>query len=187
VNQGTAAPLAGQLIRAQPGQTLQLTLGATDADAGQQLRFESQAPSVIPGLSLQTTSATTAQLTWQVPASQPPGRYTLTVAVLDNGCPNASEEQTLTILIGAQALATRPTTEATTEAYPVPFREQVQLRTQPGQAITVVDALGRPVARLTAGPDGRVLWQPSASLAAGVYFARSASGQLLARLLRSAQ
>jgi len=187
VNGGAGQSLS-QPIAARPGQTVRVVLTAADPDAGQQLRFASEAPNVVPGLSLTTLNGTQVQLTWQVPATLPPGRYAVPVAVLDNGCfYNASEDRTLSFIVTAQTLNTRPTTEATAEAYPVPFREQVQLRALPGQAVTVVDALGRPVARLTAGPDGRVLWQPNAGLAAGVYFARSASGQLLARLLRSAQ
>ncbi|RZK97206.1 MAG: hypothetical protein EOO62_28425, partial [Hymenobacter sp.] len=58
----TTQPLT-QLIRVQPGQTVALALEAADPDAGQALRFESQAPGVIPGLNLQTTGATSALLT----------------------------------------------------------------------------------------------------------------------------
>jgi hypothetical protein len=169
----------------QPGQAVALALEAADPDAGQALRFESQAPGIIPGLSLQTTGATSAQLTWQVPATLPPGRYTATVAVLDNGCPSASEEYTFSFLVSATALATRAAATAT-DVYPIPFREQVQFTTTPGQAVLVVDALGREVARLVSGPGGLVRWQPAASLPAGLYLARAAeSGQPLARLLRA--
>ena len=182
----TTQPL-GQTIRVQPGQSVALALDAADPDAGQTLRFESQAPGIIPGLSLQTTGATSAQLTWQVPATLPPGRYTATVAVLDNGCPNASEEYTFSFLVAAQPLAARPSRSLEVAAYPTPFREQVQFQTSAGgQAIVVVDALGREVARLTSAADGLVRWQPAATLPAGLYLARSAtSGQPLARLLRA--
>ncbi len=180
----TAQPL-GQTIRVQPGQAVALGLEATDPDAGQALRFESQAPGIIPGLSLQTTGATSAQLTWQVPATLPPGRYTATVAVLDNGCPNASEEYTFSFLVSSTALATRAAATAT-DVFPVPFREQVQFTTTANQAISVVDALGREVARLTSSATGLVRWQPTAALPAGLYLARAAStGQPLARLLRA--
>jgi hypothetical protein len=169
----------------QPGQAVALALEAADPDAGQALRFESQAPGIIPGLSLQTTGATSAQLTWQVPATLPPGRYTATVAVLDNGCPSASEEYTFSFLVSATALATRAAAAAT-DVYPIPFREQVQFTTAPGQAVLVVDALGREVARLVSGPGGLVRWQPAPTLPAGLYLARVAStGQPLARLLRA--
>jgi hypothetical protein len=185
LNGATATQPLGQTIRVQPGQAVALALEAADPDAGQALRFESQAPGIIPGLSLQTTSATSAQLTWQVPATLPPGRYTATVAVLDNGCPNASEEYTFSFLVSNTALATR-TAAAATDVFPVPFREQVQFTTAPNQAIIVVDALGREVARLTSAPSGLVRWQPAPTLPAGLYLARAAdSGQPLARLLRA--
>ena len=180
----TTQPLS-QTIRVQPGQAVALALEAADPDAGQALRFESQAPGIIPGLSLQTTGATSAQLTWQVPATLPPGRYTATVAVLDNGCPNASEEYAFSFLVSSTALATRAAAAAT-DVFPLPFREQVQFTTTANQAIIVVDALGREVARLTSAPSGLVRWQPAATLPAGLYLARAAStGQPLARLLRA--
>ncbi|RZK20738.1 MAG: hypothetical protein EOO56_12310 [Hymenobacter sp.] len=182
----TPQPL-GQPVRVQPGQTVALDLDATDPDATQALRFESQAPSVIPGLSLQTTSPTSAKLTWRVPTSMPAGRYTATVAVLDNGCPNASEEYTFTFGVAAQPLAGRAGQRAEAEAFPTPFREQVQFQTSAGSpAVLIFDALGRVVARLTSAADGRVRWQPAPTLPAGLYLARSAdTGQPLARLLRA--
>ena len=109
------------------------------------------------------------------------------MAVLDNGCPNASEEYTFSFLMAAQPLAARPGRSPEMAAYPTPFREQVQFQTLAGgQAIVVVDALGREVTRLTSAADGLVRWQPAATLPAGLYLARSASsGQPLARLLRA--
>lgn len=182
----TPQPLS-QVIRVQPGQTVSLTLAATDPDAGQVLRFESQAPGVVPGFTLRTTSGTTAQVSWQVPADLPLGRYYVPVAVLDNGCPNASEEQTLTFLVTRQVLADRPAQSTELAAFPMPFREQVQFRTAAGaQAVTIIDELGRVVDRLTSQADGRVLWQPASTLPAGLYVARGADGRLLARLLRAA-
>jgi hypothetical protein len=186
LNGGSTPQPLGQVIRVQPGQTVTLGLTAADPDAGQTVRFESQSPTIIPGFSLQTTSATTAQVTWQVPANLPLGRYTAAVAVLDNGCPNASEDYTLSFLVAAQPLASRPDLTPSTTAFPMPFREQVQFRAAAGgQAVTVVDALGRVVAHLTSQADGRVQWQPAAALPAGLYLARGADGRLLARLLRS--
>ncbi|MGI4862570.1 MAG: hypothetical protein ACRYFZ_01510 [Janthinobacterium lividum] len=178
-------PLA-QTIRVQPGQAVTLALEAADPDAGQTLRFESQAPGAMPGLSLTTTGATSALLTWQVPATLPLGRYTATVAVLDNGCPNASEEYTFVFLVAPQALAARPASSPAAEAYPTPFREQVQFKTAPNQVVVLFDALGREVARLTSASDGLVRWQPASALPAGLYLARAAAdGQPLARLLRA--
>jgi hypothetical protein len=187
VNGGAAQPLSTN-VAIQAGQTVSVLLQATDPDATQQLRFASAAAGVVPGLSLAqvgTTSAT--QLTWQVPATLLPGRYSLIVSVVDNGCPyNASEERTLVFVVsGNRPLATRASAAAT-DVYPVPFREQVQFTTAPNQAVILVDALGREVARLTSAPSGLVRWQPAATLPAGLYLARSAdSGQPLARLLRA--
>ena len=49
----------------------------------------------------------------------------------------------------------------------MPFRDQVQFQaTTGGQLVFIVDELGRSVAQLRAGADGRVLWQPAASLPA---------------------
>lgn len=178
----TPTPL-GQLIRVQPGQTVTLALTAADPDAGQALRFESQSPDVIPGLRLQTTGPTTAQLTWQVPTSLPPGRYTAAVAVLDNGCPNASEDYTFSFLVAAQTLAARPGLLSEATAYPMPFREQVQFQVATAnQAVTIIDALGRVVAHLSSQAGGRVVWRPAPTLPAGLYLARGADGRLLARL-----
>jgi hypothetical protein len=176
-----------QLIQVKPGQTISLLLSAADPDAGQAITFSSQAPDVVPGLRLASVGSTQARLTWQVPADLPTGRYTATVAVVDNACPlHASEEQTLRFVVTNQVLATQPAQATTASAFPTPFREQVQFRAAAGQAVEVVDALGRVVARLTGAPDGRVLWQPAASLPAGLYIARTTDGHPLARLLRDA-
>lgn len=177
-----------QTITARPGQTVSLTLTATDPDAGQQLRFSSEATSIIPGLSLTTLNATQARLTWQVPASLPVGFYTATIAVFDDGCPNSTVEQTLYFRLTNQVLATSNTltTDTKPTAFPTPFHEQVQFSAAAGQSVVIVDELGRTIAQLRAGADGRVLWQPAASLPAGLYLARGADGRPLARLLRAA-
>ena len=189
VNGGPAQSLTVP-IAALPGQTVQVTLQATDPDAGQVLRFASDAPGLVPGLSLTPASGTTSVLlTWQVPATLPPGRYHIPLAVLDDACPySGSEERTLRFVVAAnQPLASRMAATAATDVYPVPFRDQVQFTTAPNQAVTVVDALGREVARLTSTVDGRVRWQPTAALPAGLYLARGADGRLLARLLRAGE
>ncbi|MDJ0365016.1 hypothetical protein QMK33_07615 [Hymenobacter sp. H14-R3] len=181
---GAAQP-PSQTIAVRPDQTLSLTLTAADPDAGQQLRFSSEATSIIPGLSLTTLSATQARLTWQVPASLPVGFYTATIAAFDDGCPNSAVEQTLYFRVTNQVLGTHPATDAETTAFPMPFRNQVQFKAASGnQLILIADALGRTVAQLHAGPDGRVVWQPASTLPAGFYVAR---GKLLARLLRAAE
>jgi hypothetical protein len=186
VNSGAAQPL-GAAIALLPGQTMQVALQATDPDIGQQISFASNAVGTVPGLSLARIGTTNGvQLTWQVPATLPPGRYSIPITVFDNNCPfSASEGRTLTFVVASTALATRAAATAT-DVYPVPFREQVQFTTAPNQAVILVDALGREVARLTSAPSGLVRWQPAASLPAGLYLARAAStGQPLARLLRA--
>ncbi|MGI4739459.1 MAG: hypothetical protein ACRYG7_30200 [Janthinobacterium lividum] len=161
-NGATQAP--SQVIPVQAGQAVSLTLSAADADAGQALRFSSDATSVVPGLSLTTLGATQASLTWQVPATLPPGRYTATVAVSDNGCPlNASEEQTFSFLVTARTLASHPALPpAATAAFPMPFREQVQFQAAARSLPLWMSwgawwrgsRLGRVVARLQAGARG---------------------------------
>jgi hypothetical protein len=187
VNGGTTQPL-GPSVAIQAGQTASVLLQAADPDAGQLLRFASAAAGVVPGLSLtQVGISTSAQLIWQVPATLPAGRYAILVSVFDNGCPyNASEERTIVFVVdGNRPLATRVAATAT-DVFPVPFREQVQFTIAPNQAVVLVDALGREVARLTSAADGLVRWQPAATLPAGLYLARSASsGRPLARLLRA--
>lgn len=183
-----AAQLPDKTITVRPGQTVSLTLTATDPDAGQQVRFSSEATSIIPGLSLATLNATQARLNWQVPASLPVGFYTATVAAFDDGCPNSSVEQTLYFRVTNQVLAARQATDAETIAFPMPFHSQVQFKAASGnQLILIADALGRTVAQLRAEADGRVVWQPAGTLPAGLYVARSAEGKLLARLLRAAE
>ena len=185
----SAAQVPSQVIPVRAGESVSLTLSAADPDAGQALRFSSDATGVVPGLSLTTLGATQARLTWQVPATLPPGRYTATVAVFDNGCPlNASEEQTFSFLVSGRTLASQPALPPSgASAFPMPFREQVQFQAAAaGQVVTIVDELGRVVARLSAGADGRVQWQPTATLPAGLYVARGADGRTLARLQRAA-
>jgi hypothetical protein len=182
-----SAQSPSQTISVRAGQTVDLTLTATDPDADQHLRFSSEATGIVPGLSLATLNATQARLTWQVPASLPVGFYTATIAVFDDGCPNSTVEQTLYFRVTNRTLATRPATDAATLAYPMPFRDQVQFQTaKGGQLVFIVDELGRTITQLRAGADGRVVWQPAASLPAGLYLARGADGRPLARLLHAA-
>ncbi|UPL48274.1 hypothetical protein [Hymenobacter sublimis] len=184
---GAATQPFEKAIRANPGQTISVTLDASDADAGQMLSFSTAAATVVPGVSLQTVSATQSRLTWQVPANLPLGRYYLPVTVTDNGCPLlGSDSRTLTFLVTSQVLSTKFGKQPLSIfATPTPFREQVQFQLgQAGtQTVSVLDGLGRTVAQLTSKPDGSVVWQPAASLAPGIYVARTADGRQV-RLLR---
>ena len=56
---------------------------------------------------------------------------------------------------------------------PMPFHNQVPFQAATGgQLVFIVDELGHTVGQLRAGTDGRVWWQPAASLPAGLYRAR---------------
>ncbi|RPD50164.1 hypothetical protein DNI29_05040 [Hymenobacter sediminis] len=183
---GTTAQPFEKAILVNPGRTVSVLLDARDDDTGQTLSFGSDATTTVPGVSLQTVSATQARLTWQVPTNLPTGRYYLPVSVTDNGCPTiSSEDRVITFLVTSQVLATHTEQRPILPAYPTPFREQVsfQLSQKGSQKITVLDGLGRTVANLTSRPDGSVTWQPGPTLPAGLYIARSANGQQL-RLLR---
>jgi len=184
---GTTTQPVGQVLRVVPGQTVTIQLTATDQDAGQMLRFSTEAAAV-PGVSFRSVSATQAQLTWQVPANLPLGRYSIPVVVQDNGCPiNGSESQTLNFLVTTQILAaTSPQLPVAVAAFPTPFHEQVQfqLAHPTTQLVTVFDGLGRTVTQLTSRPDGSVLWRPDPTLAPGLYLARTADGHEQVRLLR---
>lgn len=185
VNGNTTTQPLEQIIRVNPGQTVALTLTATDPDAGQALRFVSDVPDVVPGTTLQTLNATQARLTWSVPSTLPLGRYRLTVGVADNGCPtNASEVRTITFLVTNQVLATAPRRPLLLSASPNPFQSQVSFQVAKPQPVVVLDGLGRVVAHLKSRPDGTVTWQPTAAVVPGLYFARTADGKQLVRLVR---
>ncbi|SNC75212.1 hypothetical protein SAMN06265337_2760 [Hymenobacter gelipurpurascens] len=185
VNSSTTTQPLEQIIRVNPGQTVALTLTATDPDAGQALRFVSDVPDVVPGTTLQTLNATQARLTWSVPSTLPLGRYRLTVGVADNGCPtNASEVRTITFLVTNQVLATGPRRPLLLSASPNPFQSQVSFQVAKPQPVVVFDGLGRAIAHLKSRPDGTVTWQPAAAVAPGLYFARTADGKQLVRLVR---
>lgn len=182
-------------IPVNPGQTIDLTLTATDPDAGQKLRFSSSTPLLYSALypsvvfpAIQSVSASQARFTWQVPASLPLGRYTFSVMVNDDSCPqNGQEIRAITVEVTNRVITGSAAPKVTLlAAYPTPFREQVQFSLEkPGtQRITVFDGLGRAVAHLTSRPDGSVQWQPTATLSPGLYVARTADGQQQFRLLR---
>ena len=184
VTQG-GSPRLGQPIRAVAGQAVVLDIAATDPDAGQSVALNSEAVSIVPGLSLQPLAAGQARLTWQVPATLPAGRYTFTVTAIDDACPTTSHSVLTLTFVVAQPLGTAAARQALAQPpYPTPFVEEVnfQLAGAGLRAVTVTDATGRVVARLRSAPDGCVSWQPAAGVAAGLYFARSADGRQVARL-----
>ncbi|UOQ72237.1 hypothetical protein [Hymenobacter cellulosilyticus] len=187
---GNASLPLGQPIRVTPGQALSLTLAGADPDAGQTVTMNSDVAWFLPEATFTRPVANQGRLIWQVPTTLPHGRYSLAVTLEDNGCPSVgSEVATLTFRVGAQTLATKTAQPQVLTAFPLPFHDQVQfqLEARRTQAVIVTDELGREVARLTSRPDGLVVWQPAATVSAGLYFARTADGRQVARLLRSAQ
>jgi hypothetical protein len=177
--------LLGQTIPVNPGTTLTLRLTATDPDAGQTLAMSSSMPGVVPGATFQDLGGGQAQLNWQIPATLPPGRYLLAVTALDNYCAApAFAVATVPVLVTQRVLATTARQALAQAPFPVPFSEVVQFQFagQGLQPVTITDALGRQVAQLETAADGRVVWQPAAALAAGLYFARNADGTQVARL-----
>lgn len=185
----TQLPLSlNRPIPVAPGQTIVVTLNATDPNAGQTVWMGSDAATIIPGATFQRVANGQGRLTWQVPAALKPGRYGCTVTIEDNSCPVVGNETvTLTFLVRADPLATKNSQPTLLAAFPMPFhsRVQFQLAARATQAVVVCDELGREVARLSSSPDGLVVWQPAATVALGLYFARSADGRQVARLLRT--
>ncbi|MDO7846850.1 hypothetical protein Q5H92_10820 [Hymenobacter sp. M29] len=183
-----AAPtgqLLGQEIRIAAGQTATLVFTATDADAGQSVTLSSEVAGLVPGATFQPLANGQGQLTWQVPATLPQGRYQLTVSALDNACPLLGHSVlTVLFLVTRTGLAARPRQALAQPPFPVPFSEVVQFQFagQGVQPVTITDALGHQVAQLRTSADGRVVWQPTATLPAGLYFARNPAGTQVARL-----
>ena len=177
--------LLGQEIRVTAGQTAFLLLTAADADPGQSVTLSSEIAGLVPGATLQPLANGQGQLTWQVPATLPQGRYRLTVTALDNACPLLGHSVlTLTFLVSNPALAARSRQALAQPPFPVPFGEavQFQLAERGAQPVVILDALGRQVARVETTADGRVAWRPAAAVAAGLYYARNLAGTQVARL-----
>ncbi|MDO3414898.1 hypothetical protein Q3A66_07440 [Hymenobacter sp. BT770] len=178
--------LLGQTIRVNAGQTLSLTVTATDADAGQVLALSSHVPAVFPGATFQDLGNGQGLLTWQVPATQPLGRYALTATATDNACPvPGAEVLTVPVVVIQQLLAIRPARQPLAQPpYPSPFQDEVRFQlAQPGrQPVLISDELGRTVAQLLTAADGSLVWHPGPAVAAGLYLARNQSGSQVARL-----
>jgi len=192
INNSSAGVPATAIIPAVAGQLVSVQLTGTDANNTQLLTLTSNAEQVLTNADFVASAPgtqPTATLNWLPPASARPGLYYCTVTTTDNACPiKGVTQQTLTFRLTGTALATKSASNVTTlAAAPTPFRGQVRFRlAQPGvQTVTVFDRLGRQVAVLRSQPTGEVTWQPGAQVAAGLYLARSADGQQVARLLRT--
>ncbi|UOG74046.1 hypothetical protein MTX78_18220 [Hymenobacter tibetensis] len=184
---GAAPQPVEQAVVVRPGQSVSLTLTATDPDAGQALQLSSDVAAVVPGASFQAQGTNQGVLTWQVPATLPLGRYTVAVTVADNNCLQSGfEVRTLTFLVSNRTLATQGGRPQVLSAYPLPFHDRVQFKlpTAAVQPVTITDNLGRLVTTLKSRSDGSVEWLPSTDVAPGTYFARPADGGYVCRLLR---
>ncbi|MBF9141963.1 hypothetical protein [Hymenobacter properus] len=182
--------LLGQTIQAYPGTQLSLRLTATDPDAGQTLALSGPSAGAVPGAAFQDLGGGQAQLTWQIPATLPAGRYLLAATALDNYCASpAFAVVTVPVQVVQRVLATAKRQALAQAPFPVPFSEVVRFRFAGAgvQPVTITDALGRQVAQLATAADGSVVWQPGASLSAGLYFARNLAGTQVARLQYSGQ
>ncbi|MBF9141962.1 Ig-like domain-containing protein [Hymenobacter properus] len=183
-----AAPtgqLLGQEIRIAAGQTATLILTAADTDAGQSVTLSSEVAGLVPGAAFQPLANGQGQLTWQVPAALPQGRYRLTVTALDDACPLLGHSVlTLSFLVTRTGLATAGRQALAQAPFPAPFSEAVrfQFAGRGVQPVVITDALGRQVAKLATTADGSAVWQPGAALPAGLYFARNTQGTQVARL-----
>ena len=178
--------LLNQTIRVVAGQTLSLTLAATDADAGQLVTLNSNVAGIVPGATFQPLANGQGQLTWQVPATLPPGRYAFTATAFDDACPVPGHGVlTLSFLVTPQVLAAQPSRQPLAQLpFPIPFQEEVRFRlTGPGrQPVVITDELGRTVAQLLSAADGSIVWRPAAAVSAGLYLARNLAGTQVARL-----
>lgn len=177
--------LLGQTIRVNPGETLSLTLLATDADASQVLSFSSDMVAFVSGTAFQYLGGGQCSFIWQVPVNQPLGRYELIATALDNACPVAGADVvTLPIMVGQRALATRIRQALAQPPFPAPFQDEVhfQLAGIGQQSVVITDEVGRTVARLITAVDGNAVWRPASHLSAGLYFARNQDGSQVARL-----
>lgn len=82
------------------GQALTLTATATDPNAGQTLTFslENGASGAIPAGA--TINPTTGAFSWTPIEAQGPGSFTFDVVVTDNGSPNLTDRETITVTVG---------------------------------------------------------------------------------------
>lgn len=176
----------GNAIPVLAGEPISVHLAATDPNAGQTLTL-SLMHNNVPGVTLQNPGSGVARLNFTPPLSLPNGLYRVPVTVEDNACPLKGNETQLVTFRVHRTLATRAVTTTTIAAYPTPFTSEVQFTlNKPGvQQLSVYDQLGRLVTQLRSQADGSVRWQPGTEVPAGLYFARSADGGQLIRLLRS--
>ena len=181
--------LLGQPISVAAGASFTLNLTAADADAGQTLQLSSDAISSVPGVTFQDQGNGQGQLSWQVPATLPPGRYVVTVNAVDDACPFAGIAQQTLVFRVLAPLATQPWQPLAVAPHPVPFQDEVrfQLQNVGRQRVLILDGLGRVVEQLTTEADGSLSWHPASTLPAGLYLARTPDGAQVARLPYSGQ
>ena len=94
----TLAAIASETVNA--GGLITVTAAAIDTNPGAVLTFSLDPRAPVGAL----IDPKTGKLTWNVPASQPPSVYSVTVRVSDNGTPPLSDAQTFTITVDPPAL-----------------------------------------------------------------------------------
>ena len=186
--QSTSRPLTAA-IAASAGEPVSVTFSATNPGSALPLAFTLE-QNTIPGAVIQPGSvAGTARLTFTPPLSMPRGTYNVSLSVTDDAGPLRNLITVpVTFYVSPAVLATRRASAPAIAAYPTPFSQAVQFQLPKAgvQALTVFDQLGRVIAHLQSRPDGNVHWTPGPAVPAGLCSARSADGQLVVRLLRSA-
>ncbi|QNH62652.1 hypothetical protein [Hymenobacter sediminicola] len=189
---GGTSQQASAVIPVTAGRLISLNLSGIDSNPNQVITLTSNAEQMLPNSEFTPSAPSaqpTAQLNWLPPTTLRPGLYYCTVSTTDNACPiKGVTQQTLTFRVTNTTLATSTAKAVTTlAAVPTPFSGQVsfQLAQAGVQTVTIFDRLGRQVATLRSSAAGEVKWQPAASVAPGLYLARTADGRQVARLLRS--
>jgi hypothetical protein len=89
------SPVTNQTV--EEGGTLSFTAQATGGNADRTLTY-SLDPGSPPGA---TIDPNTGAFSWDVPASEPPGNYSVTVRVTDNSSPPATDAKTFTITVAS--------------------------------------------------------------------------------------
>ena len=177
-------------IPALAGEPVSVTFTASNPAATTPIIYTLE-QNTIPGAVIQNNLvAGVGRLIFTPPLSMANGTYNVSISVTDDAAPLRN---LITVPVSFRvyrgALATRRGSAQTIAAYPTPFTEAVQFQLpKPGsQGLTVFDQLGRVVTQLQSQADGNVRWTPGPEVPAGLYSARSADGQFVVRLLRSAQ
>ncbi|HKQ76053.1 MAG TPA: Ig-like domain-containing protein [Blastocatellia bacterium] len=103
---------------AREGQTIDLTIAASDPDAGQKLTIT---PVGLPaGASFIQSSATSAQFRW-TPAFSQAGTYSISFRVADDGIPSLSDKKEVRVTVSDVALFVAPASKKLNEGQSLTF------------------------------------------------------------------